>query len=118
MTRFVLSIALMGLCLGAVQASAADLKYDDWAQYEANPFVIPLEIPPSSESEGGIIVADVNDDGLLDYLVTVKDHLAVYGHNGEKLWIHQTPIRVGGSSEGEGLPGHNGPGVTAGDIDK
>jgi hypothetical protein len=62
-------------------------------------------------------VSDVNNDGQMDYLVTVPGHLAVYDNNGKKLWVKKTNIVVGGSSEGEGLPGHNGPGVAAGDVD-
>ncbi|MFW6163040.1 MAG: FG-GAP-like repeat-containing protein [Planctomycetota bacterium] len=88
--------------------------------YEANPFVIPLDIPgpkDSRDSAGGIITADVDGDGLMDYLVTCRGHLAVYGNGGEKLWGAKTDLSVGGSSERQGLPGHHGPGVAAGDTD-
>lgn len=77
----------------------------------------PLDIPPPQESEGGIIVADVNNDGHRDILVTVPGHLAVYSHEGKKLWVIQANIGVGGQSESQGLPGHHGPGVVAGDVD-
>jgi len=82
-----------------------------------NPLVIKLDIPAPQDSAGGMIVADVDNDEKMDYLVTVPGHLAVYGSNGKKLWIKKTDIVVGGSSEREGLPGHNGPGVAAGDVD-
>jgi len=82
-----------------------------------DPLVIKLNIPASQDSAGGMIVADVDDDGKMDYLVTVPGHLAVYGNDGKKLWIRKIDIVVGGSSEREGLPGHNGPGVAAGDVD-
>jgi len=85
--------------------------------YKNNPFVIKLTIPAPKDSAGGIIVADVNNDGKMDYLVTVPGHLAVYDNGGKKLWLKKTNISVGGSSESEGLPGHNGPGVAAGDVD-
>jgi hypothetical protein len=85
--------------------------------YESSPFVIRLDIPAPSDSAGGIITADVNNDGRMDYLVTVPGHLAVYDNSGKKLWIKQTAIGVGGQSESEGLPGHCGPGVAAGDVD-
>ena len=62
-------------------------------------------------------MADVDDDGKMDYLVTVPGHLAVYGNSGRKLWIKKTNIGVGGQSESQGLPGHCGPGVAAGDVD-
>jgi len=79
--------------------------------------VIKLEIPPPQESEGGLIVADVDNDGAMDYLVTVPNHLAVYGNNGLKLWGKSADLVVGGQSESQGLPGHHGPGVAAGDVD-
>jgi len=82
-----------------------------------DPLVIKLNIPASQDSAGGMIVADVDGDGKMDYLVTVPGHLAVYGNDGKKLWIRKIDIVVGGSSEREGLPGHNGPGVAAGDVD-
>jgi hypothetical protein len=85
--------------------------------YQNNPFVIKLAIPAPQNSAGGIIVADVTNDGKMDYLVTVPGHLAVYGNDGKKLWVKKTNIVVGGSSENQGLPGHHGPGVAAGDVD-
>ncbi|MBC8372297.1 MAG: VCBS repeat-containing protein, partial [Planctomycetes bacterium] len=78
---------------------------------------IKLDIPAPKDSGGGIIVADVNGDGKMDYLVTVPGHLAVYGNDGKKLWGKKLEIGVGGQSESKGLPGHHGPGVAAGDVD-
>lgn len=90
-----------------------------WPQYEANPFVISLGMPapPEDDSAGGIMVADANSDGLLDYFVTARGHIVCHGHDGAKLWAKEVDVRVGGSSEREGLPGHHGPGITAADID-
>jgi len=99
-------VLVVGVCVGCAEQA-----------YPSNPFVIELEIPAPKKSAGGIIVADVNDDGKMDYLVTVPGHLAVYGNDGRKLWVKKTRIVVGGSSERQGLPGHHGPGVAAGDID-
>ncbi len=82
-----------------------------------DPHVIVLDIPAPEDSAGGIIVADVDDDGLMDFLVTVPGHLAVHANDGRELWTVQTDIRVGGQSESQGLPGHDGPGVAAGDVD-
>ena len=105
---------------GAMLKTAMVLLYVTTAQgYQNNPFVIKLDIPAPQEqdSAGGIIDGDVNNDGKMDYLVTVRGHLAVYNNSGEKLWIKKADIGVGGSSENEGLPGHHGPGVAAGDVD-
>ncbi len=88
-----------------------------WPQYDANPFSIALDIPAPEDSAGGIVVADADNDGFLDYLVTVPGHVACYAHDGTRLWTVETPVCVGGSSERVGLPGHHGPGVTAGDVD-
>ena len=78
---------------------------------------IQLDIPAPQDSAGGVIVADVNDDQRPDFLVTVPGHLAVYDNRGNKLWIKKGEIVVGGQSESQGLPGHDGPGVAAGDVD-
>ena len=81
------------------------------------PLVIKLDMSPPQESEGGLIVADVDSDGEPDFLVTVPGNLAVYANNGRKLWVKATDLVVGGQSESQGLPGHHGPGVAAGDLD-
>jgi len=59
---------------------------------QGKPFVIKLAIPAPKDSGGGIITADINNDGETDYLVTVPGHLAVYDNNGKKLWIKKTDI--------------------------
>ena len=64
-----------------------------------------------------MIVADLTGDGRMDYLVTVPGHIAAYGQDGRRLWVLDTSIVVGGSSERDGLPGHHGPGVQVADID-
>ena len=105
-----LACTVTGLCTGTSR--------EDAPQYAENPFVIELAIPAADDGTGGIIVADVNDDGRLDYLVTKPGHLAVYGHDGEKLWVKRTDIRVAVQSERSGLPGGHGPGVQAADVDR
>ena len=54
---------------------------------QSNLSVIKLAIPAPTDSAGGIIAADVDNDNKMDYLVTVPGHLAVYGNDGKKLWI-------------------------------
>lgn len=85
--------------------------------YPQNPFIIHLDIPAPEDSAGSMIVADLDGDKRMDYLVTRPGYLACYRWDGEKLWILNVDIRVGGSAETYGLPGHHGPGVQAGDID-
>ena len=89
----------------------------DWPQYTSNPFVVKLDIRPMEDSGGSLIAADLDGDGLMDYLITRPGHVAAYSHSGKLLWHLQKDIQVGGSSESEGLPGHHGPGVQAGDVD-
>ena len=84
------------------------------------PTVIKLDMirpADADDSAGGLTVADVNDDGLVDYLVTMPGRLVVHDNNGSKLWAIDADIVVSGQSETYGLPGHHGPGVAAGDVD-
>lgn len=105
--KAILNAAMLVLLHGAVAQG-----------YQRNPFIIKLAIPAPTDSAGGIIVADVNNDGKMDYLVTVPGHLAAYANDGTKLWVLKKDIVVGSSSESHGLPGHCGPGVAAGDVDR
>lgn len=107
--RHTIAVAVAMLVLVAVTCAHA-----------ADPFVIKLGIPGPTgvdDSAGGIIVADVDNNATTDYLVTSAGHLAAYGSDGAKLWISKCDISVGWSSESQGLPGHCGPGVAAGDVD-
>ena len=102
------TLFVMTIFLGAVNPVRAEV---------GKPLVIDLDVPAPQDSAGGIIAADVTGDGKPDFLVTVPGHLAVYDNSGAKLWIERTPIVVGTQSESQGLPGHHGPGVAAGDVD-
>ncbi|MBW3543602.1 MAG: VCBS repeat-containing protein, partial [Planctomycetes bacterium] len=97
-------------------AAVANARGDD----EPRRTVVALELPAPKDTEdstGGLLVADVDDDRRPDFLITVRGHLGVYANDGKKLWILQTDLVVGGQSESQGLPGHHGPGVAAGDVD-
>lgn len=86
------------ILFGASACNRHAIMINDWTQYASNPFVIPLEIPAPIDGAGGIIVTDLNNDGLVDYLITVPGHIAAYSNNGRKLWIKKTDVRIGGSS--------------------
>ncbi len=89
----------------------------EWPQYSENPYVIPLDIPAPQDSAGGLITADLTGDRRMDFLITVPGHITAHANDGRHLWTREMNVCVGGSSEREGLPGHHGPGVQAGDID-
>ena len=88
------------------------------SQYYSNPFVISLDIPAPEDDKGSVIVADLNNDGLRDYIVTVPGHIAAYDNRGRKLWIIRTDIRLSMDAEQFGLPGQHSPGVQAADVDE
>lgn len=110
MLKHVVAVGAMALLIPLVPVGASEAV-------PPKPVVIKLDMPPPQESEGGLIVADVDSDGTMDYLVTVPGHLVVYANNGRTLWGKPTDLVVGGQSESQGLPGHHGPGVAAGDVD-
>jgi len=112
-----MSHAPLLVTLLSVLATGIGLAAASGPQYQHNPQVIKLDLPPAPDSAGSLVTADLDGDGRLDYLVTVPGHLGAYAHDGRKLWVLQVPLVVGGSSESEGLPGHHGAGVQAGDLD-
>ncbi len=109
---FVFTISCFSL-VGPFQCSCLD----NISPYPQNPFVIHMEIPAPEDSAGSLIVADLDGDRKMDYLVTRPGYVAGYRWDGQKLWVLNQNVCVGGSSETYGLPGHHGPGVQAGDID-
>ncbi len=97
-------------------------------EYTINPYVIEMHSSQHIISgRGGIIVWDVNNDGLFDYIVSTKEGnfgdneratLCAYDHNGNIIWLDDDiDIQMNGNAENYGLPGWHGPGVTAGDVD-
>ncbi len=85
--------------------------------------VIKLQIITVDDSwklrkgEGGVIAADVNDDGRRDFIITKYDNIAAYDNSGKNIWIKQIDIQVSTNSENNGLPGWLGAGVQASDVD-
>lgn len=71
----------------------------------------------ADDSAGGLMVADVDGDDAPDFLVTAPGEVAVFSNGGELLWRKSLDVAVGGQSESQGLPGHHGPGLAAGDVD-
>jgi hypothetical protein len=101
------------------RSSRESILWDNaiWDQCDTNPYIIKLDLPVENFDAGGIIVADVNGDRLLDYIVTKPMHVATYSHNGEKLWVSKIDIRLSVKAENNGLPGLHHPGIQAADVD-
>ena len=84
---------------------------------QIKPQIIELDLPTKDNKVGGLITADVDDDGQKDFIITKPGHITVYNHSGKKLWVKQIDIQVIGQSEKNGLPGWHAAGVQAADID-
>jgi hypothetical protein len=80
------------------------------------PHTIQLDLPQDTEGEGGLITADVNNDGRLDFIVTKPGYIAVTDYEGQSLWTKQINLQVTQKAENNGLPGLHGPGIQAGDV--
>jgi FG-GAP-like repeat len=87
------------------------------AYSDIKPRVIQLDLPIPDEGIGGLVAADVNDDGRKDFIITKKNHITVHDHVGEKLWGKNLDIQVTVRAELFGLPGWQAPGVQAADVD-
>jgi hypothetical protein len=105
-------IVLAGGAIAKLNRKSVDLPYAT-----LNPQSIPLDLPGEDEGIGGLITADINDDGQKDFLVTKPGHIVAYAGTGKLLWKKEINIQVAGQSESQGLPGWHGPGVQAGDVD-
>lgn len=99
-------------CVVKSNGKDVDLPYST-----INPQTIQLDLPAEDDRAGGLITADVNDDGKKDFIITKPAQIAVYSHSGQKLWAKQINIQVTGKSESQGLPGLHGSGVQAADVD-
>lgn len=79
--------------------------------------VVPVDFALAEDSSGGIIAADITNDGAMELLATAPGHIGAYTTAGTRLWNLNIAVRVGGQSESQGLPGHEGPGLQVADID-
>ena len=76
------------------------------------PHVIELDFFASDDSRGGVVTADLDSDGRMDFVVTAPGHIGGYQADGRCFWHLRDDVRVSaGSSERVGLPGHHAPGV-------
>lgn len=80
---------------------------------------IPVE-PANGEdnNRGGLIATDVDGDQQLDILITKPNVISAYSLTKGKLWKKSANLNLSEQAESEGLPGNQGPGIQAGDIDK
>jgi hypothetical protein len=107
------------LLAGAAFATPVWLYAQEDRQRQIRHTVYKLDFPGSTDPEdsaGGLLVADVNNDGKMDFLITTRGLLLAVGNDGTELWRKEEDIVVGGQSESQGLPGHHGPGVAVGDV--
>lgn len=81
------------------------------------PHAIAFNGSPYDGRMGGLIAADVDDDGQRDLIVSKPGTIKAYRYSGEELWNLAADIYLGGQSEKDGLPGLHGAGVQAGDVD-
>jgi hypothetical protein len=111
MALFVIFVSFWSL------SCARESDIDPGVYSKIKPRVIQLDLPVEDNGIGGLIAADVNDDGLKDFIVTKPNHIVVYDNAGKKLWTNRVDIQVGREAEREGLPGLHGAGVQAADVD-
>jgi hypothetical protein len=105
-------IGFSGLSYGQTFNSDSALRYST-----IKPKIIHLSLPVEDEGIGGVVAADVNDDGRKDFIITKPSHITVYDHIGEKLWGKKVDLQVTVRAELFGLPGWHAPGAQAADVD-
>jgi hypothetical protein len=99
----------------------------EWPEYDQNPHVVSVdEGMPTLAGRGGIIVHDLDGDGLLDFVLASKENdfgagragISAYAWDGTVLWFQDdVDIQMNGNAENHGLPGWSGPGFAVGDVD-
>ncbi len=92
----------------------------DRPQYTNNPHTFEIQQSfPAGDIRGSIFAHDVNNDGIMEFVITSANRIAVYGNSGENIWISTDDIHLpeGGANGGSGYPGIHAPGAIAGQMD-
>ena len=80
--------------------------------------LMQVVMPPAElDGSGGIIAAQLGGDSRMEILVTRPGVVTAVSMDGSVLWSRETDIHLTTQSEDHGLPGWDGPGVQAADID-
>jgi hypothetical protein len=112
---------------GSISTGGSGGGEAQWPAYDQSPHVITVASDmPTLAGRGGIIVHDLDGDGLLDYVLAAQENdygagragISAYAWDGSVLWFQDdVDIQMNGNSENYGLPGWSGPGVAAADVD-
>jgi len=87
------------------------------AEEPIKPRIIPLDFSVSEDGSGSLLAADVDGDGVREFVVTARGHLGVYRTNGKQVWHREVSIFFSGRRSGSLLPGLHAPGVQVADVD-
>jgi len=111
-------LAVLLVFSGLIKDQALGLRTSlDYPQPNIERRTIHLDLPEEDQGMGGLITADVDDDGVRDFIVTRADRIVAVAQTGEQLWALNLALQVTLKSEDNGLPGWHGPGVQAADVD-
>ncbi len=127
-SRKLVALSTLGLVWGCAEPLTRELsapnKLDASTQkavepppFDGNSLTVPLSLPAEFTGKGGLIAADVTGSGQMEIVITQPNYIAAYSPVDGKLWEQTVNIWLSDNANGEGLPGPNGPGIQAGDID-
>lgn len=111
-----LLLAIVSLSTAGCTATA-DSASESLSNSSLQPQTIQLDLPAERDGVGGLITADVNNDGRKDFIVTYPGKIAVNDHSGTSLWTKDVNLQITRQAESQGLPGLHGSGVQAADVD-